>query len=251
MKNVLFVLKCQVNILSILMLVFLTACLLVKLKKRRAAIIILITDIILFLIASTGYLPQHLAKQLESQYLPFDPHTLQDKERVYIHLLGSGYSLDGKLPATARLGLAAQGRLSEAIRIFRELENSTLITSGGSFHGLETQAAVAKSAAVLLGVDSNRVITLNTATTTAEEVAGVKKMIGKDAVVIVVTDAIHMPRAMSFFHKQGFMPIAAPTNFRVYENKHDISLKWWPAITNMALTDAVLHEYLGSLKAAL
>jgi uncharacterized SAM-binding protein YcdF (DUF218 family) len=252
MKLFLAAIKDQVNILTLLMAFFLLACLLMKLKKRRAAIRLLVADLVIFLLVSTAYLPQYLAERLERQYIPLDVNSIRaGKEKVYIHVLGSGYSLNSALPATARLGLTAQGRLAEGIRLFRQIDNSILVTSAGSLRNSETQAVVARKAAILLGVDSNRIATLNTPNTTLEEAAAMAKLAGKNATVIVVTDATHMPRAMKFFKAAGLLPLAAPTNYRIHKEVMGFGIKWWPQLGNISLMDLVIHEFLGNLKAGL
>lgn len=189
---------------------------------------------------------------MERQFQPFNPNTLKlHPGKIYIHLLGSGYGFDKRLPATAQLAMVAQGRLIEAIRIYRQLDSSVLVCSGSTLLQLETQAAVVKKAAQLLGVDSSRIITLDTPTTTKEEAAALAQRVGIKASIIIVTDALHMPRAYKFFSQQGFSPIAAPTNFKILEPENNIGLKWWPTIGNIGLTDMVLHEYMGNIKAAL
>ena len=214
--------------------------------------VLLLTDLFIFLMVSTAYLPQYLAGRLERKYSPLDVSMLKVvKSPIYIHVLGSGYSLDSALPATARLGLTAQGRLAEGIRLYRQINNCILVTSAGSLRNMETQAAVARNAAILLGVDSSRIAKLGTPNTTLEEAAAIAKLAGKNATVIVVTDAMHMPRAMKFFKAAGLTPIAAPTNYRIHKEVMGIGIKWWPSIGNISLMDIVLHEYLGNLKAGL
>ena len=252
MQLFLSAIKDQVNILTLLMSFFLLACLLLQLKKRRVAIAILVIDLFIFLIVSTAYLPHYLASRLERQYPPFNFSNIKKfKQPVYIHVLGSGYSLDSALPATARLGLIAQGRLAEGIRLYRQINISILVTSAGSLRNKETQAEVARQAAILLGVDSSRIVTLKTPNTTLEEAAAMAKLAGTDGTVIIVTDALHMPRAMKFFKEAGLVPIAAPTNYRIHKEVIGMGIQWWPSIGNISLMDLVLHEYLGNLKAGL
>jgi len=123
-----------------------------------------------------------------------------------------------------------------------------LICSGSSISDAVSQAQVAKSAAMLLGVDSTRIITLDTPATTKEEAAALREKVGTNALVVIVTDAIHMPRAVKLFSEQGLRFVAAPTNFKVLQTAHDLSVKWWPSGENIYLMDLLLHEYLGNLK---
>ena len=227
------------------------ALLLYRFNKRKAAKIILATGALFFYAASTAWVPQYFARQLEKQYQPLKATSLQTQGKIYIHLLGSGCNLDERLPATAQLGLVAQSRLIEALRLYRQIDSSILVCSGGSSSGLESQASVAKKAAILLGADSNRIITLYTPTTTAEEAKALAALTGTNVPLIIVTDGVHMPRAFKLFSKLGFKPIAAPTNFSAYEGKQGIRMKWWPNLVNLGTADKVLHEYLGALQAGL
>lgn len=91
--------------------------------------------------------------------------------------------------------------------------------------GEETQAEIARDAALLMGVDSNRIAMLTTPLTTSEEAAALAQLIPTSAAVVLVTDAIHMPRAKNLFEKRGFHPIAAPTNFKVTSSPRETRFK--------------------------
>jgi len=239
------------NMLNILLCLLVLAFLFYKFHKRKPAIIILVADIVIFLTCSTAYLPKYLARQLEKQYPPFSVSSIQNNPgKIYIHVLGSGYSLDSSLPANARLGAVANSRLAEGIRLYRSIANSVIVCSGGSSEPAETQAEVTKKAAILLGVDSNRIETLTTPLNTMEEAKALVKLTGADATIIITTDAIHMPRAIKFFSAQGFTPFAAPANYRAAPEKRT-GIKWWPSLNNLTLMDVVLHEYLGNVKGKL
>jgi uncharacterized SAM-binding protein YcdF (DUF218 family) len=231
------------------MLLLLLALLAARLKKGRLAKKLVIAAGVIFILCSTGYLPRFLAKQLESKYAPLDASTIKEVHgKIYIHLLGSGYGADARLPATAQLGTTAQVRLIEAIRIFRQSDSSILVCSGSSVSEPVPQSQVARKAAILLGVDSSRIITLDTPSTTQEEAKVLAEKVDRNSTIIVVTDALHMPRAIKLFSQQGFKPVAAPTNFKVLQTPNELSLNWWPSLGNMSLMDMVLHEYLGNLK---
>lgn len=229
----------------------LAALLLRKCKKERFSKLLFAAAGIFFYAASTAWLPQYLAKQLEKKHPPFMLAAFSDPTvPVYIHLLGSGCNYDERLPATARLGLVAQGRLAEAMRLFRSIPNSILVTSGNSMTGREPQASVARKAAMLLGADSSRVMMLQDPATTREEAAALKKKIGNKAMVIVVTDAVHMPRAYKLFSANGFNTVAAPTNFLSVEGERRTLLNWWPTLANINTMDRVLHEFFANIKNA-
>ena len=254
MNSLLFQLKEFITLSSLLTILLITAVLFYRFQKKKTAKIIFAVTLFLFLLASTYYLPHYLTKNLEETYPVLSDSAIKKiKGNIFIHVLGSGYTPNKNIPPNAQIGLVALGRLAEAIRVYRLLDNAIIVTSGSSHYaGVETQAEVAKNAAIVLGIPAEKIKTLDKATTTKEEANDLANQYGKNLQVIVATDAIHMPRAIRFFKAAGFInPIAAPTNFRAMETEQDYTLKWLPSSSNIALTNWVLHEYLGNIKAAL
>ncbi len=240
-----------ITVINLLIALIVLAFILRKYKKRTLAFILFALAGVFFLLSSTAYLPDYFANKLERKYLPYPLTGNNDSSKVLIHVLGSGYNLDSRLPANAQLGWCALGRLAEGIRIHRLLKNSTIVCSANapdSPPGLETQAQVTRRAAIALGVDSNQLATLNEPGTTQEEASELAKHYDTNRPLIVVTDAIHMPRAMKLFSKAGFHPVAAPTNYKILEGPVQDNLKWWPSFEKIGLMNYVIHEYLGDLK---
>ncbi len=241
----------QANIISILTWIVILSFVLYRFKKRKAAIGFLILGVVLFYAFSTAWLPRYLAYRLEIQYPPLkELPKFSTTQKVYIHLLGSGYQTDKRLPSTAMLGFVAQSRFLEAMRLYRAINNSILVCSADGPVGEQTQAMIARAAAIEMGADSSRILALNTPSSTKEEAEDLAKAVGTSSTVIVVTDAIHMPRAMKFFRNQGFAAIAAPANFKALNGSAGVPFKWWPSEDNIYITNRVLHEYFASVKAA-
>jgi uncharacterized SAM-binding protein YcdF (DUF218 family) len=252
MQQFLYNLKGQATIMNGLVLLIIVAFLLLRYKRKRLAIYFFCLSAIVFLISSTSYLPHYIADKMERKFVPFRiPSSFSDTEKVLIHVLGSGYTLDKRLPANAQIGLVALGRLAEAIRIHRAFKNSAIVCSGYSALGLETQAQVTRRAAIVLGVDSNNLITLNKPSTTSEEAVELGLRFPTSQKLVLVTDALHMNRAMKSFRGVGFTPIAAPTNFKVNEGPDQYGMKWFPSLDNIGLMNYVIHEWLGNLKASI
>lgn len=232
---------------TILFLLVLTLCL-YKLGKRRVALIFLILTVTTFLLFSTAYLPAYVTRKLESRYQLFDPAALHDTTKaVYIHVLGAGYTADNRLVPLQQLSSPTLARLTEGIRIMNLLPNSKLITSGYAASGTKSLAEIAALAAGSLGVRPQKIDTLSTATTTLEEAQACKAKYGTDINLILVTDALHMPRAMAFFTDEGFHPIPAPTNYLMKDDEN-LSLPWLPSNDNMLLMDRILREWFAQLK---
>ncbi|MEO6583823.1 MAG: ElyC/SanA/YdcF family protein [Ferruginibacter sp.] len=243
-------LKGLANVEYLILLVLIIAFVLYRYHKKRWSLVFVIFSALVFLLCATPFLPTYFADKLERQFAVYPARSsLADTGQVFIMVLGSGYTLDKRLPATSQLGTIALARLAEGIRIHRQLSNSFIITSGYAGTATQSQAMVTKRAAVLLGVDSNKILMLQTPKNTEEEALELKRLYAGNQPVIIVTDAMHMRRAIYIFAKQGFAVTAAPTNFKITEDPYQNGIAIMPSFGNIALMNYVLHEWLGTLKA--
>ncbi len=205
------------------------------------------SGIIVLIIFSLGPVPQWLVYSLESKYPPYHyitPEVLRSS-KVDIMILGGGHTSDTALPANNQLSQTALGRITEGIRLYRQIPGSTLVVSGWAGESAETQASLLAQTAILLGADSNTIRKLQTPTNTLEEAKAYYQAFGNTHTLILVTDAIHMPRAMMHFHNQGIKPIPAPTNHILKNNPHWYSRSWLPSLSNLGHSEAVINEYVG------
>jgi uncharacterized SAM-binding protein YcdF (DUF218 family) len=210
-------------------------------KKLRWAWFILL---LLFLIVSTNLLPKYLLAKYEAKTPICNPTTLNKNETYYLHVLGAGYSLDPRLPATSQLSTTTLARLVEAIRISKSIPHYKIITSGHSRLGLESQSEIARRAAISLGISPQNCDILPTPTNTSEEVIAFAAKYGTSKKVIVVSDALHLPRALMLYKKAGISAKGAPTNFQVKNGKNDTNGLSFPSISSINLMNAYLRERL-------
>ena len=207
-----------------------------------------IIGLLIFLLCSTSYMPEKLVENLEANYKTINYKQLDTAKMYGIHVLGAGYTPDPNLSATAQLDLRTLGRLIEGIQIFVQLPKSRLITSGYAHKNPESQASVARRAAIELGVPKDHIEMLETPSTTWEEVLAFKDKFGDSLIPIVVTDAIHMPRAIKMYKAAGYEAIAAPTNFKVKHGPRSYFGFSLPNVHSIKLMDSWLHEVLGEWK---
>lgn len=200
--------------------------------------------IFLFLVATTHILPAYLVAKYEEKSPTCNPQLLDTTKTYYLHVLGAGYSLDPKLPASSQLNSNTLSRLIEAIRIANQLPNYKIITSGYSKYGLESQASVAKRAAIELGIPDQNIEMLTTPSNTAEEVAAFVNQFGVHKKVIVVSDAMHLPRAVMLYQKAGIKAIPAPANFLVKQGPNDYNGLAFPSLSSLNLMNGYLRERL-------
>jgi uncharacterized SAM-binding protein YcdF (DUF218 family) len=241
--------------LTVLFLLITAGFFLLIAKRRKAGRIIFMLSFIWFLIISTRPVPHLLAYNLEKRY-----HQLADSvidtisSDVKIIVLGAGFSDDQSLTPNNQLSLNALGRLVEGIRIYNRLESlkakrgerkTGLVLSGYAGKLSISQAEVLFRSAVLLGADSANLLVSPKPSNTKEEADEYLKICGSSNPVIVVTDAVHMPRAIMNFKKEGLTAIPAPTNFLIKHGSAKDPWRWLPSTNNIKLLESSFHEYLG------
>ena len=155
------------------------------------------------------------------------------------------------LPATARLSPPSLARLVEGIRITKAIPGAKLLVSGGPGFRQYSDALTMQDAARILGVNPQQIVPEGKARDTEEQAVEIKGLVGSNR-FIMVTSAVHMPRAMLLFAKQGMAPIPAPTDFYSRSGGNtsilDISL---PTSSGGPRADAVFREFLGMVWAKL
>ncbi len=212
-----------------------------KRKKYKFSNLYLIIGIIALLICSTSYFPKKLIHSIEKAYQPIEVSQLDKAETYYIHVLGAGTSLDESLPASMNLHSTTFIRLCEGIRIYYALNNGIIVTSASTGKGLKSQAQVSKEATISLGVAEENIKILETPTTTLEEAKAFKEKFGTNKNIILVTSALHMPRAMDIFTDQGLNVIAAPTGYIYKEGGNSYNGFTFPSFRSIELMN-VYHR---------
>jgi len=234
--------------LPILFLLLLAAFIFFKLNRKQGGRLLLWTSGIWFLIITTAPVPKGLVKSLETQYTQISDTVLKELfDSCDIIVLGSGHSDDKNLSPNNQLTKAALGRLIEGIRIHRLIPGSRLILSGYKGTTELPQALVLYRTALQLGVDSASMSMLPLPINTRMEAEEYIKNFGKRNNLVLVTCAIHMPRAMKLFKKAGLNPIPGPTNFILKQGLPRNSWKWVPSPAYTNMMEAAVHEYVGML----
>lgn len=199
--------------------------------------------------------------QLEYIYAPI---ASQDALGVdIIVLLSGGAERNLNRPISSQVTSSSISRLCEAIRLFLLNPSANLLISGGGPSSLRSDLAnssVIADLAVSLGVPRNKIICETRSQNTYESALYVRRYVGSKS-FILVTSAMHMPRAMSVFRRLGMKPIAAGADYRSTKEKpldlmaeshsFDAWLRKWVAELPNAqeledFTDC-LHEFFGLL----
>ena len=196
---------------------------------------------IFFYITTTPFLYESIAMRWERKFAPFDVNQFDDSTSLVIVVLGSGFNHDHELPSSALLEQPALSRLTEALRITKHFPNARVLTSGYSTSGRTPGALVLKNAAIDLGMDSTKIsVQVEPHNTKSEAQNFFKRHHAASDTVLLVTTALHMPRAYQHFKKAGIQTLfAAPCDYRVFkDNRYGIrnfipSLRYWSHIQQL------------------
>lgn len=240
------ILSFLINPLPVLYLLLLAGIVFLIFRKKKASRWFLLLSLLWLLAITTSPFPRLLVSRLETRYPPLLSFPSSATSRlVNILVLGGGYTNDIRFPPNDQLSFNSIGRLAEGIRLYRQIPHSRLITSGYAGKEDISQAMVMYRTALLLGVDSSRLSLQEEPRITWHEALSYRRNFDTTAILIIVTDAIHMPRAMMLFRKAGLHPIAAPTNHYIKKGFHrpkpDISL----GSENVKMLEAAFHELAG------
>lgn len=193
---------------------------------------------------------EKLLKPLENQYPPLmvdSTGSQQDRQIVpaikWIVVLGGGHISDPNVPLTSRISPGSLVRLTEAVRLHRELPESKIVLTGGAVFDPVPEVVTEAKISEIMNVNRSDLILEDRSQTTEDQAQFVKNIVGKDR-FILVTSASHMPRSMALFRKNGMDPIPAPTQHRVLERRGLSPVDFLPTMGGLGKAENAIYEYL-------
>ena len=208
--------------------------------KRKLAKILLTSATGLLLLLAYGVPFNQVAKNLEYRFSPINNiQGLRDVQ--WIVVLGAGHFTSPNLPANSTLGSSSMYRVVEAVRLYRLLPGSRIIFSGGKTFDEISQADMNGEVALALGVARDQIRLESHPRNTEEEIFCTKQTIGPER-FILVTSAMHMPRAVMLSEAYGLHPIPSPTDFRSRAFEREGPQSFLPAAGTPLIASAAFHE---------
>lgn len=214
---------------------------------KRRKVIIIITAFSLFVIWISPF-SYYITKSWERTYPPFKIEWYKELKNIpdiHILVLGAGFTNDPDLPSTLKLDKAVSFRLMEALRIYNLLDSVKIVTSGAALKRSISQAEAVANAAVALGVSECDTLYLDSTFNTENEAENYLKRFGPTNKLILVTDALHMRRAVYWFSYYGLDVIPAPCNYSVKEDLEIKGFDWMPLYSKIKMLDQIMDEWLG------
>ena len=226
--------------LGILLLLVGVALLWIKRQPRFARFLVTAASLLL---TAAGCEPvaKRFMGSLENDFAPLlDTGPL--REIGWVVVLGGGHTADATLPPSTRLTSSALARLVEGIRIHRQLPGSRVLFSG--FGEPVSHARVMADAALALGVDPALVEVDERALDTEDEARLIAERLAGERFVLV-TSAVHLPRAAALFRSAGADFVPAPADYASRSGPTSYPAFIFPGSRALSATERTVHEYLG------
>ncbi|MGB8698682.1 MAG: YdcF family protein [Thermosynechococcaceae cyanobacterium] len=220
-------------------------------KRPRIAAGLMGTALGVLLFSSNIWVAQFLVQGLELQYRPVDPLP----KAAAIVVLG-GSTRPPIPPRTWPEVNEGGDRVLYGARLYRAGKAPQVILSGGriAWEGSNPpEAQDMKTMMIFMGVPEQALRLDSTSLNTYQNAVNVKQILTQahiDGPILLVTSAIHMPRSMAIFKKQGIQAIAAPTDYLFDEESStegvlDFILQVVPDAEALFRTTIALKEYVG------
>lgn len=216
-------------------------------RGRRVAAWGLVVGAVLFAgaLGSDG-VSHRMAASIEHQYPDHGIQALPQAQAIVV-LGGSMHIPEGEHAASAILD--PSDRLLVALRLYRAGKAALVVCSGGNSplgaeQGKEPEAEAMAGLLAEWGVPGNAILTETRSIDTHENAAMTYALLESRGMrrILLVTSALHMPRAAAVFRKAGFDVIPAPADFRTGWGGN--ALDWIPSAGHMVSAEAALHEWV-------
>ncbi|WP_017324199.1 YdcF family protein [Synechococcus sp. PCC 7336] len=223
-------------------------------KRPRMAAIALSVAFLTLWLSSTAPVSDGLVRSLERRQVPTGPLPTADA----IVVLGG--ATKPSLPPRPGVDVGEAGdRVIYGAQLFREGKAPVILLSGGRIRWRNGGQLSATSEAEdmaqlmeLMGVSRQALVLEPDSLNTYENATNIAVILEGRGIrqILLVTSALHVPRALSIFRHLGIEAIAAPTDFLVPDSPDSPSLEQslldiLPDAERLAHTTRALKEYLG------
>lgn len=223
---------------------------LVVLRKRPLwAERLIALALIVLLVASNTWVCRALVRSLEWQYIPRG----ELPQMPAIVVLGGG--IKQKVPPRPWVDVSEKGdRILYGSQLYKQGKAPWLILSGGriNWEGIgPSESGDMAEIAQAMGVPKSAILEDKTSLNTYQNAVNVRKVLDEKGIerrVLLVTSALHMPRSLLIFKRQGIEAIPAPTDFLMTEPQEEEEKTWQNFVLNLLPDPENLGNVTGALK---
>ena len=223
---------------------------LVTLRKRpRIATIAISLSLAILLLCGNAWVAKYMVRSLEWQNIP----SSQVPKAEAIVVLGGGTKSATWPRPTVDLGEAGD-RIIYAAQLYFQKKAPIIILSAGRIDWRGSGSPESADMATILtsiGVPSEVIIQEPDSLNTYQNAVNVRKILAERQIkkVLLITSAMHTPRALKIFQRQGIDVIPTPTDFLVSQDDlQELTNTPKSAILNLLPDTDNLHQFTIALK---
>jgi uncharacterized SAM-binding protein YcdF (DUF218 family) len=215
--------------------------------RRRAGWTLLMLDLGGLWAASTFITAAWLVGSLERRYLPVPVANSPAADAIVV----LGGSIGAAVYPRQEPDLSdAADRVLHAARLYRAGKASWVVVSGGNLPWRRQEVLEAELAAGLLhewGVPRSALLIEGGSANTRQNALNTRQLLEQHGLhrVLLVTSAMHMPRALAAFRSAGVDAVPSPTDYTVVDESPHTPLDFLPNSEDLARTTRAIKEYLG------
>ncbi len=223
-------------------------------KSPRFVPIPIALALVVLLLAGNGWISNAIVQSLEWQNIP------QELPNVDAIVLLGGATKSANSPRPM-VDVNEQGdRVNYAAKLYRDGKAPLIIAAGGRVAwrgGGRSEATDMAELLMTMGVPNGAIKQEPESLNTYENAVNVKLVLEAKSIkkVLLVTSALHMPRSLAIFKKQGIDVIAAPTDFMISEQElaepnaslEAFILNLLPDADRLEKTTKAIKEYIGTI----
>ena len=203
--------------------------------------------VLIVVLGSNPLAARWLAASLENQY---PQQAMQDiAKHDAILVLGGGLRLPQQPAKFVQIG-GGSDRLLYALRLYRAGKASEIVLSGGNVFpqaGLQGESFYAAKLLQTWGVPKDVIVIETGSRNTSENRSLTEDFFRKSDIstVLLVTSALHMPRAYKVFRTLPVSITPASADVLIRQSTNPEVFNWIPSAGALQLTTVALHEYYG------
>ena len=207
--------------------------------ERRLGRWLVLAGALWLVAASTGGPWRWAAEALEDREPPTRATWSDEDAPKLVVVLGAGHRDRRDLPVTSQLSEPAMVRVVEGVRQWRTLPDARLVFTGTVDAGRIREPEAMADLAMQLGVPRERIVIEGQSLDTDDHARYLQAIVGEQP-FLLVTSAVHLPRATLLFRQRGMHPLPVPAG--------RISLPtegWGPSAATLERSTRTAHEALG------
>lgn len=179
------------------------------------------------------------------------PHTLPDAlpQTPAIVVLGGNTANNRQNWFEPYDAKTASARIDTAALLYRTGRAPRIVLSGAALDGSISEAEMMARSLHQQGIPDSALILETDSYTTYENAVYTGHLLAERDIskVLLVTSALHMPRAMAVFRKQGITPVAAPSRPQIVVPDDPSFSFWQPNARALSASRSIIKEYAGLL----